>query len=250
MQLKNSYYYFTSVLSTEVCQKIIDLGLNKLDNLEKQGENTYGVTSGRLEKQSLDSLNPINEKSNEEIKSTGKNYYRRDSKICWLSDKWIFETLAPYIYEANKAAGWNFDLDYHEQIQFSVYNKNQFYGWHFDGAQDHFSKIKRYIPGITNITMQKDGRLPFSHSQNNNLVGKVRKLSMTVNLNNSNNYEGGDLKFDLGPHSTGNRYQVCEESKKQGSIIVFPSFIPHQVTPVEKGTRYSLVLWSSGNPLR
>lgn len=250
MQLRNSYYYFTSALSTEVCQKIIDLGLNEIDYLEKKGEQTHGITSGGKEKQANKYKKPLNEKSFEEVKSTKKDFYVRDSKIAWLGEKWLFETLSPYLHEANKSAGWNFDIDYHEQIQFSIYNENQFYGWHFDGGQDHFSKVKRYIPGVTNVVMQKDGNLPQSHTQNNNLVGKVRKLSMTVNLNNSNDYVGGDLKFDLGPHTPGNRYIVCEEAKNQGSIIIFPSFLSHQVTPVEKGTRYSLVMWSVGNPLR
>ena len=35
---------------------------------------------------------------------------------------------------------------------------------------------------------------------------------------------------------------------KEGSIIVFPSFINHRVAPVTKGTRYSLVAWFVGPP--
>jgi len=41
---------------------------------------------------------------------------------------------------------------------------------------------------------------------------------------------------------------VCEEIKEQGSVVIFPSFTFHRVTPVTKGTRYSLVSWSVGNP--
>ncbi len=36
--------------------------------------------------------------------------------------------------------------------------------------------------------------------------------------------------------------------KSKGSVIVFPSFIYHRVTPVTKGTRYSLVTWNLGYP--
>ena len=36
----------------------------------------------------------------------------------------------------------------------------------------------------------------------------------------------------------------------KGSIIVFPSFVWHRVKPVTKGTRYSLVIWSTGDPYK
>jgi len=78
--------------------------------------------------------------------------------------------------------------------------------------------------------------------------GKVRKLSVTINLTNSENYEGGDLKFDLGPHNKDGRYKVSNEARERGSIVVFPSHVVHQVTPVTKGTRYSLVIWNVGWP--
>ena len=41
-----------------------------------------------------------------------------------------------------------------------------------------------------------------------------------------------------------------EEIKDQGSMIIFPSFLDHCVTPITKGTRYSLVLWSVGDPFK
>ena len=77
---------------------------------------------------------------------------------------------------------------------------------------------------------------------------KVRKISMTVNLTDPKNYAGGNLKFDLGAHAGKKRFKVCEEIRPTGSIIIFPSFTYHCVTPVTRGTRYSLVLWSLGKP--
>ncbi len=82
------------------------------------------------------------------------------------------------------------------------------------------------------------------------MVGKIRKLSVTINLNQPGEYEGGNLKFDFGPHSQGKRFHEVTEIRPQGSIIVFPSWTYHQVTPVTKGTRYSLVLWSLGLPFK
>jgi PKHD-type hydroxylase len=37
---------------------------------------------------------------------------------------------------------------------------------------------------------------------------------------------------------------------KQGSIVVFPSFIEHKVTPVTKGVRYTAVTWANGPSFR
>ena len=43
---------------------------------------------------------------------------------------------------------------------------------------------------------------------------------------------------------------TATETSKKGSIIIFPSFNWHQVTPVTRGTRYSLVMWNLGEPWR
>ena len=44
--------------------------------------------------------------------------------------------------------------------------------------------------------------------------------------------------------------RLVTEIRPRGSIIVFPSFVWHRVTPVTKGTRYSLVVWSLGYPFK
>ena len=61
---------------------------------------------------------------------------------------------------------------------------------------------------------------------------------MSINLNED--FEGGDLVF----------YDCDPIEQKTGNIIFFPSYLPHEVTPVTKGTRYSLVMWFLGNPWR
>ena len=79
-----------------------------------------------------------------------------------------------------------------------------------------------FPPRFTQKT--KNHRTPL-HVKNNNFLGLVRKISMTCNLNKPGEYEGGNLKFDFGPHiETGDRYKVCEEIRPQGSVIAFPSF--------------------------
>jgi PKHD-type hydroxylase len=80
--------------------------------------------------------------------------------------------------------------------------------------------------------------------------GKIRKLSVTINLSDPKDYKGGNLRFDFGPHDQKKRFHTCTEIRPRGSIIVFPSHVFHQVTPVTKGTRHSLVMWSLGLPFR
>jgi PKHD-type hydroxylase len=70
---------------------------------------------------------------------------------------------------------------------------------------------------------------------------------MTLNLTDPSTYEGGDLEFNF--QDTLNDKKVSfKESKLQGSITFFPSFVFHRVTPVTKGTRWSLVAWMLGRP--
>jgi PKHD-type hydroxylase len=98
--------------------------------------------------------------------------------------------------------------------------------------------------------MKADGKLPEKYTTDPLMIGKVRKLSLTLNLNSPGDYEGGNLKFDYGFHSDGEQFHECEEIRPQGSVIIFPSFLDHCVTPVTAGTRYSLVLWSLGQPFK
>ena len=210
--------------------------------------------------------------------------YVRDSDVSWLSDKWMYDIFHPYIHHANKHAGWNWEWDFSEPFQFTVYHGRKenggFYGWHADGSSDfksiykaaikvkdkpvQFKPPKRDEKGF--VVMRPDGKpepdmraadIPLKRDKktlapgftdNIHMWDKVRKLSMTVNLTDPKNYAGGNLKFDLGAHAGKKRFKVCEEIRPQGSVIIFPSFTYHCVTPVTRGTRYSLVLWSLGKP--
>ena len=71
-----------------------------------------------------------------------------------------------------------------------------------------------------------------------NLHGKARKISMSLILNDD--YEGGELEIFGQP----------KDYYGQGSMIFFPSWMLHRVTPVTKGIRYSLVMWHIGAPFR
>jgi predicted 2-oxoglutarate/Fe(II)-dependent dioxygenase YbiX len=68
------------------------------------------------------------------------------------------------------------------------------------------------------------------------------KLSYVGLLNDPSEYEGGELQFF--PHYL-NKADLKE--LKQGDVIVFPSFMAHQVTPVTKGTRNTLISFIKGD---
>lgn len=254
MQTQNSYYWFNSALSPETCQKIIDMGKNGLQSIKDKGLSTEATTHGDNHKQAMKDALPQHDKTIEDLKKDlGKDKidnerYVRDSEVCWFNDDWLYDLIHPYIQTANRKAGWKYEWNFSESFQFTKYNKGGFYGWHADGTSCHYGRYKRYIPGVSPTT--KNGGIPKGYTDNPNMVGKVRKLSMTINLNKPGEYDGGNLKFDFGPHASGKRFHEVEEIRPQGSIIVFPSWLYHQVTPVTRGTRYSLVLWSLGEPFK
>lgn len=64
----------------------------------------------------------------------------------------------------------------------------------------------------------------------------LRKLSATVQLSPPESYGGGDVEF----------WNTPAASRAQGTIIIFPSYLPHRVHPVTRGVRRSLVVWMLG----
>jgi PKHD-type hydroxylase len=244
MQLQHYYWYFQSVINPEICQKIIELGESELQQMKTRGENTVAWTFGDSQKGTDPKAIPQNDQPLSEFK---KETYVRDSTTAWLNDQWLYDLFYPYIDRANKNAGWNWNYDTAESFQFTKYEEDQFYGWHADGSAD--KPYRRYIHGITKEPLRKNGKLPAHYVRDSNYVGKIRKISMTVNLSVNESYEGGELKFDFGLHrKEADRFYLCNEIRPQGSIILFPSFLYHCVAPVTKGTRYSLVLWTLGEP--
>jgi PKHD-type hydroxylase len=251
MQLTNSYFYFKSAISKEDCQKIIDAGEVKLKSLASQGNSLKGYTAGDGQIGSKPNTVPANDLTKEELRNNQiSNFYDRDSKVAWLNDYWIYDLIHPYIHKANNQAGWNFDWDYSEPAQYTVYESSGFYSWHTDGGSDHASAYKRYIFGITPEPMRSEGRFPDKFVNDPGMVGKVRKLSVTLTLNDPSEYEGGLLKFDLSQHADNQRFHQLEDATTQGTITVFPSFIPHCITPITKGIRKSLVIWNLGYPFK
>jgi PKHD-type hydroxylase len=72
-----------------------------------------------------------------------------------------------------------------------------------------------------------------------------RKLSIVIQLSDPSTYSGGNFEFSRlsGPYPT---EHMKKEIKQQGTVLFFPSFIEHGVTPVTEGKRYSLCCWIDG----
>ena len=137
----------------------------------------------------------------------------RKSTINWIPfDKMqlVYNDINSFIQKTNRNHfGFN-DVEITEMAQVSEYSKGDFYDWHTD----------------TSIDMDREPA--------------VRKLSMTLLLNNPNEFEGGDLQI---------AGKVIHPIK-QGHATIFASFLQHRVTSVTKGIRKSLVMWFGGEPFK
>ena len=136
---------------------------------------------------------------------------RRSSEVRWLphsdATKWLYDRVGMLIHTLN-GQHWRFDLEGLEAIQVARYPVGGTYDWHVDMG-----------PGEASL----------------------RKLSVTIQLSESDAYEGGDLQFPDGPERL---------ARERGDAVIFPSFMHHRIAPVTSGERWSLVAWAVGPPFR
>jgi PKHD-type hydroxylase len=132
----------------------------------------------------------------------------RSSTIRWVPDEWIKDVLWDYIQQANSKA-FHIDVQNDAEIQFTEYHATQagHYDWHHDVNW-------------------------------NGSTASDRKLSVTVQLSDPSEYEGGNFEFD--------ELKTNADFSSRGSVLIFPSYLRHRVSPVNKGTRRSLVAWFTG----
>jgi PKHD-type hydroxylase len=168
-------------------------------------------------------------------------YDIRQSSQKWLQHhifpKEIQDKITLGINTASAEGGWNFAWNHIEDHQYTIYKHKpdrptgDFYTWHTDAASP--SKMQsRY---------------------------GIRKLSSTIQLSHPEDYEGGHFRWLEPAHMFDNirkgHYGVDVDpyiqtapfsAKTVGTLIVFPSFVWHEVSPVSRGTRTSLVSWYHG----
>ena len=210
MNLYHPFWFFKSALTPRFCDEVIKYALEQKETMAITG----GYSNKSLTKDEVRNLK-----------------HKRNSDLVWLSDRWIYKEIQPFVHQANKNAGWNFDWDFSESCQFTKYKLNQYYDWHCDSWDKVYDQ-----PGTP------------SH-------GKIRKLSMTCQLTDGSEYSGGELEFDFRNYDPPQRdedkhVRKVPEILPKGSVIVFPSFLWHRVKPIKKGTRYSLVSWHLGQSFK
>lgn len=71
----------------------------------------------------------------------------------------------------------------------------------------------------------------------------TRKITFSIQLTDDSQYAGGDLRFQ------GFRRQPAF-MRLRGALTAFPSYMNHEITPVESGVRHSLVFWAVGPHFR
>ena len=157
--------------------------------------------------QKIVALSDYEEKLDGEI-GRGQDDKIRDSKVSYIKvvdeSLWIYEKLEQILFELNRE--YKFELNgFHEGLQIAEYTSpGGHYTWHNDLGAGIFS---------------------------------ARKLSISVQLSDTDDYEGGELEF----------MESTEPAPKEiGSLIVFPSYHQHRVKPVTSGLRRSMVCWASG----
>ena len=118
----------------------------------------------------------------------------------------VSEDLVTRVYELERT--YQFDLSgFSENFQYTIYHGTEggHYDWHVDQGPLHVR----------------------------------RKLSLSLQVSHSSQYEGCDLQF-----YAGNKIETAP--RERGTIIAFPSYVLHRVTPVVSGTRKSIVVWVTG----
>ena len=137
----------------------------------------------------------------------------RSSRIKWIPKnkqwEWLYQKLMNMAVDANDNL-WDFDLiSADEKIQYTEYlaEDEGHYTWHQDIG-----------PGMAS----------------------QRKVSITVQLSESDEYEGGDLELWRGGNN------IVAAQRGAGVTVLFPSYLMHRVTKVTKGKRRSFVLWVGG----
>ena len=175
------------------------------------------IFTAKLCKEIID-LSSTLKKEQGKIGHLGKEVEDRDKKSRQSTISWIdfnkmqpmYDDLSYLVQKINRNHFGFSNIQITEQAQIAEYSKGQFYNWHTDS------------------TIDMDIEPP------------VRKLSMTLLLNDPSEFEGGNLEI------AGKQMSHM----KQGHAAIFASFLQHRVTPVTKGVRKSLVVWFSGEPFK
>lgn len=135
----------------------------------------------------------------------------RITQLAWIEPNAamtpLFGRIAGIVRQLNQRF-YRFALTGLENFQYTVYHGHQggHYDWHIDYGRQS---------------------------------ARPRKISLSIQLSDPSDYDGGDLQFQIDG-------QPAAAPRTRGALIAFPAFFLHRVTPVLSGTRKSLVVWATG----
>tara|TARA_B100000902_G_scaffold374522_1_gene403570 strand:- start:338 stop:916 length:579 start_codon:yes stop_codon:yes gene_type:complete len=170
----------------------------------------------------------------EDIIKMGKQYAQRDgtvgkdseifekriSTISWIPIEFnqqgqlhpMYQRLHQIVNNLNQTYFHFDDVNITEPAQYTEYTEGGFYDWHIDCPV-------------------------YDQSE------PMRKISMTLLLNDPSEFEGGELEL---MEDKSVAVADTQAKLKQGQAVFFASFLRHRVKPVTKGVRKSLVMWFTG----
>jgi PKHD-type hydroxylase len=141
----------------------------------------------------------------------------RETEVAWYprnADTEAFYRRMEEVVLALNAQFFRFDLSGLVNFQYAVYCGAGHFDWHKDYGRDP----------------RDPGQEP-------------RKLTLSLQLSESAEYEGCDLEVRAGN-------TIDRAPRDRGTIIAFPANVLHRVTPITAGVRKALVIWAVGPEFR
>jgi PKHD-type hydroxylase len=139
----------------------------------------------------------------------------RITRLAWIepnADTTMFYDRVAQIVQQFNQRFYRFALTGLENLQYTVYDglAGGHYDWHIDYGRQS---------------------------------ARPRKISLSIQLSDPADYDGCELHFQVDS-------KPAIAPRTRGTVIAFPAFFLHRVTPVRRGVRKSLVVWATGPEFR
>lgn len=186
-----------------------------LEQPVRKEQATFVVFDNVLPPEACDNVVALRDQVIADVAMQGSNPHKRVSDIRWL----------PW------SPGGGIDALYRKLADVVQIANSQFWQFHLGGFLEPLQ--------LTHYRADNFGHYDWHADRGDNGIQTNRKISGTLLLNDD--FEGGEFQlFDVEPGEV--------KRMRKGDLILFPSYHVHQVTPVTKGERWSLVFWVTGPP--